>query len=105
MFRDVLRIADVRRVEAAWLAFNTGEWAIWVAILVYAYTASGPASVGIVAVAQLLPAAIAAPLTAKIGDRMPRGRALTLAYATTGAAMLATGSAIALLTSALSPIC
>ena len=94
MFRDVLRIADVRRVEAAWLAFNTGEWAIWVAILVYAYTASGPASVGIVAVAQLLPAAIAAPLTAKIGDRMPRGRALTLAYATTGAAMLATGLAM-----------
>jgi MFS family permease len=94
VFRDVLRIADVRRVEAAWLAFNTGEWAIWVAILVYAYVATGPGSVGIVAVAQLLPAAIAAPLTAKIGDRMPRGRALTLAYATTGTAMVATGLAM-----------
>lgn len=89
-FRDVLAIPDVRRVEAAWLAFNAAEWAIWVAILVFAYGATGPASVGIVAVAQLVPAALAAPLTARIGDRMPRGRALTLAYAATGTAMLAT---------------
>jgi len=35
--------------------------AIWVAILVYAYETTGPASVGLVAVAQLVPAAIAAP--------------------------------------------
>jgi hypothetical protein len=31
---DVLALRDVRRVEAAWLAFNAAEWAIWVAILV-----------------------------------------------------------------------
>jgi len=89
-FNDVLAIPDVRRVEAAWLAFNAGEWAVWVAILVFAYVETGPASVGIVAVAQLIPAAIAAPFTATLGDRMPRGRALTLAYGATGAAMMAT---------------
>ena len=80
--------------NSAWLLFNGAEWAIWVAILVYAYGATGPASVGLVAVAQLVPAAIAAPVTAELGDRMAPERALTLAYAIIGGAMLATAGAM-----------
>ena len=73
-FRDVLSVPELRRVELAWLLFNGAEWAIWVAILVYAYGATGPASVGLVAVAQLVPAAIAAPVTAGLGDgSLPSG--------------------------------
>ena len=94
-FRDVLSIASLRRVEAAWLLFNAAEWAVWVAILVYAYAATGPASVGIVAVAQLVPAAIAAPQTARLADRLAPERALTLAYAVIGSLMVATGMAVA----------
>ena len=93
-FRDVLSVPELRRVEVAWLLFNGAEWAIWVAILVYAYGATGPASVGLVAVAQLVPAAVAAPVTASLGDRLAPERALTLAYAIIGSAMLATGVAM-----------
>ena len=93
-FRDVLSVAVLRRVGIAWLLFNAAEWAIWVAILVYAYGATGPASVGLVAVAQLVPAAIAAPLTARLGDRMAPARALTLAYGVIGVGMVATGAAM-----------
>jgi predicted MFS family arabinose efflux permease len=63
---------------------------------VYAYGATGPASVGFVAVAQLVPAAIAAPMTARLGDRVGPGRAISLAYGVIGLAMLATGAAMAL---------
>lgn len=94
-FRDVLSIATLRRVEAAWLLFNAAEWAVWVAILVYAYAATGPASVGIVAVAQLVPAAIAAPQTARLADRLAPERALTLAYGVIGLLMVATGVTMA----------
>jgi MFS family permease len=69
---------------------------VWVAVLVYAYTATGPTSVGLVAVAQLVPAAIAAPQTARLSERMAPGRALTLAYAIIGLAMVGTGVAMAL---------
>lgn len=94
-FRDVLSLGTLRRVLSAWLLFNAAEWAIWVAILVYAYGASGPASVGLVAVAQLVPAALAAPLTARLSERMVPERALTLAYLVIGLAMAATGAAMA----------
>ena len=84
-------VAPLRRVEAGWLLFNAAEWAIWVAILVYAYEATGPASVGLVAVAQLVPAAIAAPRAAQLADQFAPGRALTVAYAAIGLLMVATG--------------
>ncbi len=93
-FRDVLSVPTLRRVELAWLLFNTAEWAIWVAILIFAYNATGPATVGLVAVAQLVPAAIAAPLTARLGDRMAPERALTVAYGVIGLAMIATAAAM-----------
>ena len=94
-FREVMLVAPLRRVEAAWLLFNAAEWAIWVAILVYAYEATGPASVGLVAVAQLVPAAIAAPRAAQLADRFAPGRALTVAYLAIGLLMLATGASMA----------
>jgi MFS family permease len=93
-FREVLAISALRRVLAGWLAFNAAEWAIWVAILVYAYAATGPASVGLVAVAQLVPAALAAPRTARLAERLGPGRALPSAYLVIGLGMLITGIAM-----------
>jgi MFS family permease len=95
-FREVASVAPLRRVLGGWLLFNAAQWAIWVAVLVYAYEATGPESVGFVAVAQLVPAAVAAPRTARLADRMRPGRALSLAYAVIALLMLATGAAMLL---------
>jgi MFS family permease len=85
--RTTLRVATeaarnpaLRRAQLAFLGFNTLEYGSWVAILIYAYSATGPASVGVVAIAQLLPAAVFAPLGSMIADRYPRARVLLGAY-------------------------
>jgi MFS family permease len=78
---EVLRNPTLRRVEAAFLAFNMVEYGSWVAILLFAYEATGPASVGVVALAQLVPAAIVAPFSGTLGDRFRRERVLLAAYA------------------------
>ena len=76
----VLRNPTLRRVELAFLSFNTVEYGSWVAILLYAYSATGPASVGLVALAQLLPAAAVAPFGGTLGDRFRREHVLLVAY-------------------------
>ncbi len=63
-------------------------------MLVYANDATGPASVGVVAVAQLVPAAIFAPLGAGLADRYRRERVQAASYGVIGLAVLATGGAI-----------
>jgi MFS family permease len=78
--RAILRNPSLRRVELAFLLFNTVEFGTWVAILLYAYEAIGPASVGLVAVVQLVPGAVLAPFIAGFGDRFRRDRVLFLGY-------------------------
>ncbi len=77
---EAVRNPGLRRAELAFLAFNAVEYGAWVAILIYAYGATGPASVGLVAIVQLVPAAIVAPFAATLGDRYPRERVLRGAY-------------------------
>ena len=79
-FGAVLRNPALRRVELAFLGFNLTEWAIWIAILVFAYGHGGSGEVALVAVLQLTPAALMAPLAASFGDRYPRERVLLAAY-------------------------
>ncbi len=71
-----MRNGSIRRAMVAYLAFNTVEMASWTTILVFAYGATGPGSVGLVAILQLIPSAVAAPLLANIGDRFPRASVL-----------------------------
>lgn len=83
------------RAMAAFTLFSIAEWAAWVALLVWAYGRSGVSGAATVSVAQLVPALVLAPLGSVLGDRMHRGRALTLSYALQGLLMGATAAAIA----------
>lgn len=71
----------LRRVLAAFGLFAVVEYGAWFAVLLYAYTAGGVALAGIVGVVQLVPAAVLSPLLGSLGDRLPRGAALSGAYA------------------------
>src|SRR2546421_5650586 len=71
-----VRNENVRRVELAWGAAITAEWAHFVALGVFAYQVGGASAVGIAGLVRLLPAALVAPFAASLGDRFPRERFL-----------------------------
>jgi len=87
------RNENVRRVELAWGAAITAEWAYFVALGVFAYNAGGASAVGFAGLIRLLPAGVIAPGAASLGDRIRRER-LLLGAAVLGAVALA-GSAAA----------
>jgi Cyclic nucleotide-binding domain/Major Facilitator Superfamily len=90
------------RVQLAFVGFNVAEWATWVSILAFAYQVGGAAATGLVAVVQLVPAALVAPLAAIAGDRYRRERVLLGGYLAQALSMLAT--AVALVASAPVPL-
>jgi len=71
-----VRNPDIRRVELAWGAAITAEWAHFVALGVFAYEQGGASAVGIAGLVRLLPAAVVAPFAAALGDRFRRERFL-----------------------------
>ncbi len=93
-FGAVTRNAGLRRVEAAFFGFGLAEWATWIALLVFAYRHGGAGEVGLVALIQLAPAAVVAPLAASFGDRYPRERALLVSYLLQAATMGAIAAAL-----------
>lgn len=96
--RAVGENSPLRRVLVAYTLYDLVEFAVWVAIILYAYAEGGTSLAGLVAVVQVLPAAFIGPLLAGIGDRMPRGTALALAHG--GVAVTASVTTVALLVSA-----
>ncbi|MFN8168008.1 MAG: MFS transporter [Candidatus Nanopelagicales bacterium] len=73
-----LRLA---RVLVAYGAGAVVEYAAWIAVIFYAYDIGGATLAGIAGVVQLLPAAVIAPAAGSVGDRLPRGTALSGSYA------------------------
>jgi MFS family permease len=89
----VLRNENLRRLELAWGAVITAEWAHFVALGVFAYGAGGAVAVGIAGLVRMLPAALIAPFAASLGDRFRRERFL-VAIALIGAAALAASAIV-----------
>ena len=99
---SVFRNPALRRVAGAFLAFSIGEWATWVAVIVYAYGRGGAAEAGFVAFIQLVPSVVMAPAAGTLGDRFSRKRVLLTAYVLQTGAMAA--AALALATGAPAPV-
>jgi Major Facilitator Superfamily len=76
----LLQRRDVRRVELAYAGFISAEFGTWVAILVYAYHRGGATAAALAALAQLLPASVAAPLLSRLVDRRGGAAVLRLGY-------------------------
>ena len=82
------------RVLAGYGLFVLTEYAVWIAMLVFAYSRGGVTVAGLVAVAQLVPAAVVAPMVAPIADRRSPVVLLTGGYLVQAAAMAATAVAV-----------
>lgn len=81
LFRGLARNSAIRNALIAFLLFTAVEYGTWVAFLLYAYEATGPTSVGVVALVLLIPATVFAPIAASLGDRIRRDRFLVIGYA------------------------
>jgi MFS family permease len=94
VFRIVFRNRDLSRVLLAFGCFTAHEFGVWVAVLVYAYQQGGATAAGIIAVVQLVPAALFAPLAGVLADRYHPARVLRWGY---GAQAVATGAMAAVI--------
>jgi hypothetical protein len=94
VFRALSANRALRRVVGAYALFILTEYSVWIAMLVYAYSRGGATMAGVVALAQLVPAALLAPVLAAVADRRSPVVLLTAGYVVQAAAMGATAAAI-----------
>ena len=77
--RDVFHNRSLRHLQLAWAGSIIGSWAYTVALVVFAYGHGGATAVGLVGVIRWLPAAVASPFAAILGDRYSRVRVMLAA--------------------------
>ena len=71
-FRDNFANPQLRRLQLAGMGSVMGLWAYSIALAVYAYDVGGAKAVGLVTLVRAVPAAISAPFTSTLADRLPR---------------------------------
>ena len=96
VFRAVAGNAALLRVAGAYAIFILTEYSVWIAMLVYAYSRGGALMAGLIALAQLAPAALLAPVFAIFADRHSPTLLLAAGYIVQTAAMGATAAAISM---------
>jgi MFS family permease len=87
------RNRNIRRAELSWGFSIAAEWAHFVGLGVFAYRVGGASAVGIAGLVRLLPAAVAAPFAASLGDRFRRERFLVAVTLFQGGALAGSGAA------------
>jgi predicted MFS family arabinose efflux permease len=75
-FAQAFANPDIRRLQLAGVGSLLGVWMYAIALFVYAFDVGGAAGVGLVALIRYVPAALASPFTALLGDRYPRVRVM-----------------------------
>jgi MFS family permease len=75
-FAAVFGNRELRLVQLSWAGSITAYWVFIVALSLFAYEEGGAAAVGLVGLLRVLPAVVAAPFAASLGDRYPRQRVL-----------------------------
>ena len=98
----VLQSRSLRRVELAYAVFAAAEYGVWTSMLVYAYDRGGATTAGLIAVVQLVPAAVLAPPAAALADLRGGPVALKLGYG--AQALTMAGTAVVLLTGGPAPL-
>jgi MFS family permease len=93
-FRSLAGNGALLRVLVGYALFELTEYSVWIAMLVYAYGRGGATVAGLVAVAQLVPAAVAAPLVASVADRRSPVVLLAGGYLVQAVAMAGTAAAV-----------
>lgn len=78
----------------SYAVFIVTEYAMWIAVLVYAYGNGGVTAAGLVSLAQLVPAALAAPFFATVADRRSPTVLLVVGLAAQGLGAAAVAVAI-----------
>jgi MFS family permease len=93
-FRSLAGNKALVRVAGAYALFILTEYSVWVAMLVFAYRHGGATVAGLVAVAQLVPAAVLAPVASAAADRRSPVVLLAGGYLVQAAGMAATAAAV-----------
>jgi len=93
-FRSLAGNRALVRVLAGYALFVLTEYSAWIAMLVFAYSHGGATVAGLVAVVQLVPAAVLAPVTAAVADRRSPVILLAGGYLVQAVAMAAAAAAI-----------
>lgn len=93
-FRSLAGNRALVRVLAGYALFVLTEYSAWIAMLVFAYSHGGVTVAGVVAVAQLVPGAVLAPVMAAIADRRSPVVLLVGGYLVQAAGMAAAAAAV-----------